>query len=271
MNRLLFKQWILSEMADYGFDQDQRGKPKGGTEAMDGDTIFKTVDGSKIITELAGFPALGPNRPLQRWNDVVEWGIGPGAIQVGLTPLGSMRIVIRRSTKDLCGESTWICTKVVPLGDNAAESKEVSIAHDVYGMVTETSNEMIPGPAKEYEELERLSWKLWAATKRTHPSYIMFPIGMRQQNENYYKLVFEFRGQGAIHQNSGSAGRAEQFNIDMIWEPKRGLIRCLGYNIDSKMKQHSWEVQPAEFNEYYSPQQSHETIIESIVRTFLQY
>jgi hypothetical protein len=272
MNRLLFKQWMLSEMADFGFDNDQRGKPKGGIEAMDGDTLFKAVDGSKIITELASFPALGPNRPLQRWNDVVEWGVGPGAIQVGVTPLGSMRVVVRRMTKDLCGEATWICTKVIPLGDNAAENKETAIAHDVYDTLTEVSNEMVPGPAKEYDELERLSWKLWAATKRQHPSYCMFPIGVRQQNENYYKLVFEFRGHGVNRQKSGSGGgRAEQFNIDMVWEPKRGLIRCLGYDIDSSTGQHSWEVQPAEFNEYYSPQQKHENIIDSIVQTFLQY
>jgi len=269
MNRLLFKQWMLSEMADFGFDQDQQGQPKGGTEEMEGDSPFKNLDGSKIITELASFPALGPNQPLRRWNDVVEWGSGPGAIQVGVTPLGSMRVVIRRMTKDLCGENTWICTKVIPLSDNAAESKETSIAHDVYDMITESSNEMIPGPAKEFDELERLSWKLWAATKRDHPSYCMFPIGMRQQNENYYKLVFEFRGHGV--QKIGSGARAEQFNIDMVWEPKRGLIRCLGYDIDSSLGQHSWKVQPSEFNEYFSPQQKHETIIASIVQTFLQY
>lgn len=270
MNRLLFKQWVLSEIADFGFDQDHRSKPKGGTEEMDGENPFKSVDGSKIITELANLPDLGPNSPLQKWNDVVEWGTGPGAIQVGVTPLGSMRIVIRRMIKDLCGESTWICSKVIPLNDNSSENKEVSIAHDVYSLITEVSNEMIPGPMKEYNELERLSWKLWVATKREHPSYCMFPVGMRKQNENYYKLVFEFRGHGVLRQK-GNKGRAEQFNIDMVWEPRRGLIRCLGYNIDSTLGQHSWEVQPAEFNEYYSPQQEKEDIINSIVKTFLQY
>lgn len=256
-------------MADFGFDQDQRGKPKGGTESMEGDNLFKTVDGSKIITELANFPALGPNEPLHKWNNIIEWGEGPGAIQVGITPLGSMRVVIRRMTRDLLGEATWICEKVIPLDDNKAENQEITIAHDVYSIITEVSQDMVPGPSKEYDELERLTWKLWAAAKRDHPSYCMFPIGMRKQNENCYKLVFEFRGHGAQHQNGNA--RAEQFNIDMVWESKRGLIRCLGYGIDSTMKQHSWEVQPAEFNEYYSPQQKQEVIINSIIQTFLQY
>ena len=271
MTRLLFKHWLLSEVADYGFDQDQRNKPKGGTEEIEGTSPFKPIDGSKIIAELTTFPAIGPNRPRQKWNDVVEWGQGPGAIQVGVTPLGSMKIVVRRLTKDLYGEETWICQRVIPLGDNEAENQEIAIAHDVYDKLAEVANAMIPGPANAYDELERLSWKLWAATKRDHPSYCMFPIGMRKQNENYYKLVFEFRGHGVLRHKSGRPGRAEQFNIDVIWDDKKGLIRVLGYDIASTLGQHSWQVKPSEFNEYFSPQQEHEEIIKNITKIFLQY
>jgi len=269
MDRLLFKHWLISEIADFGFDQDMRNKPKGGTEEMDGDVPFKRVDGSKIITELAKLP-VGPNRPNQKWNDIVEWGRGPGAIQAGVSPLGSMRVVIRRMTKDLQGEATWICHRIFPLSDNKAEDKELSIAHDVYDQLTEVSKEMIPGPDKEFGELERLSWKLWAATKRDHPSYCMFPIGLRKQNEDYYKLVFEFRGHG-VQNNIGLPGRAEQYNIDLIWDKKKGLIRCWGYDIDSSLGQHSWRVQPSDFEEWFSPHQDQNKIIENIVKIFLQY
>ena len=271
MNRLLFKRWLFSEMADFGFDRDQHAKPKGGTEEINGNSLFNPIDGGKIINELSRFPAIGPNSPHRRWNDVVEWGEGPGAIQVSVTPLGSMRIVVRRNTKDLMGETTWICTKVVPLGDNAAEDHEISVAHDVYDQVTEIANEMIPPPADEFDELERLAWKLWVGAKRDHPSYCMFPVGLRKQNEDYYKMVFEFRGQGVLRQKGGRPGRAEQFNIDLVWDHKKGLIRCLGYNIDSTLGQHSWQVKPAEFNEWFSPKQEHEEIIGCITKIFLQY
>jgi hypothetical protein len=271
MSRLLFKNWIVSEMADYGFDQDYRNKPKGGTEEMKGDEPFRRVDGSKIITELAKLPALGPNAPYQKWHDMVEWGDGPGAIQVGVTPLGSMRIVVRRLINDIKGEATWICTDVVPLGDNAAEDKEILIAHDVYGKVTETSQSMLPGPAKEFDDLDRLSWRLWAATKKDHPSYCMFPVGLRKQNENYYKLVFEFRGQGVLRQRTGRQGRAEQYDIDLIWDDKKGLIRCMGYDIESTLGQHSWQVTPSDFNEHFSPNQDYDGIIDNIVKIFMQY
>jgi hypothetical protein len=269
--KLLFKNWLLNEIADFGFDQDMRNKPKGGTEEMDGDTPFKRVDGSKIITELGKLPALGPNKPFQKWNDVVEWGRGPGAIQAGVSPLGSMRVVVRRMVKDLQGEATWICHRVVPLGDNKAEDKELSIAHDVYDQLTEISKEMVPGPEKEFDELERLSWKLWAAAKRDHPSYCMFPIGLKKQNEDYYKLVFEFRGHGVLRQKTGKPGRAEQYNIDLVWDKKKGLIKCWGYDIDSTLGQHSWTVQPSEFNEWFSPKQDQDKIINNIVKIFMQY
>lgn len=271
MNRLLFKHWLVKEMADYGFDTDQRNKPKGGTETVDGNVPFNPIDGSKIITELAKLPAIGPNEPYQKWNDVVEWGSGPGAIQVGVTPLGSMRIVVRRNVKNLIGESTWVCTKIIPLSDNESEDHELSIAHEVYNQITEISGQMIPGPTSEYDDLERLSWKMWQAVKRDHPSYIMFPIGLRKQNEDYFKMVFEFRGHGVLRQKNCGGGRAEQFNIDLVWDKRKGMIRCMGYNIDSTDRQHSWEVQPAEFDEWFSPKQDQTEIINCVTETFLQY
>jgi hypothetical protein len=271
MKPLLFKNWLLKEFADFGFDQDQRGKPQGGTETVSGETVFKPLDGSKIITELAKLPAIGPNTPFQKWQDSVEWGNGPGAIQVGVTPLGSMRIVVRRKISDLYGESCWICTDIVPLGDNESENKEISIAQDVYNKITEQANEMIPSPLKKFEEFDRLCWRLWSETKKKHPSYIMFPLRYVKQNENYYKLVYEFRGHGVMSSKKGRPHRAEQFNIDMIWDENKGLVRCLGYNIDSTLGQHSWKVQPPEFEEYFSPTQDKQQIIENITKIFLQY
>lgn len=269
MRNLLFKHWLLSEMADYGFGRDQINKVKGGTESIDGDLIFKTLKGNEIIDELARSP-VGPNEAVKRWNNQVEWGIGPGAIQVNITPLGSMRVVVRRQIKDLKGEATWICEKVINLSDNKSPGKELAIAQNVYGSVNEIANEMMPGPVKEFGELDRLAWKLWAVAKREHPSYCMFPVSFRKQNENCYKLVFEFRGHGVQRQGS-KPGRAEQYNIDVIWDDGKGLIRCMGYEIDSDLRQHTWSIQPSDFNELFSVNQGNEKIIESIIKTFLQY
>jgi len=271
MNRLLFKNWLISEMADFGYGRETWGKPKGGTQDIEGQEVFKSIDGSKIISELSRMPALGSNFPYKKWNDMVEWGNGNGAIQAGVTPLGSMHIVVRRLINDLQGEPTWICSKIVSLKDNKSENKELNIAHDVYGEITELANQMVPAPSKEYEDFKRFCERLWTDAKSNHPSYCMFPTSLRQQNENYYKLVFEFRGHGVLRQKSGRPSRAEQFNIDVIWENKKGLIKVMGYDIDSTLKQHSWSVKPSEFNEYFSPNQEESENIDNIIKIFMQY
>ena len=271
MTHLLFKNWLIKEFADFGFDDPDKNKPKGGTVEMDGEEPFKVINSSKIMTELYRLSSVGPNRAIRKWNDVVEYGTGPGALRVNISPLGSMKIIVRRMVKDLVGEETWICKHVFPLDDQKDENKEISIAHNVYETVTEIANDMIDGPDKEFEELDRLAWKMWTASKRNHPSYCMFPVNLRKQNENYYKLVFEFKGQGVLRQISPKPGRAEQFNIDLYWDKNKGLIRCWGYDIDSTLSQHSWRVQPSMFDEWFSPHQNQEQIIDNTISIFMQY
>jgi hypothetical protein len=99
----------------------------------------------------------------------------------------------------------------------------------------------------------------------------MFPIDLRKQDENYYKLVFEFRGQGVGSPYNGKTGRSEQFNIDLIYYPKKGFLRCMGYDIDSSMRERKWSIQPSEWDEAFAPKDDENTIIENIVKLFLQY
>lgn len=270
MAQLSFKNWLIKEFADYGFDDNQRNTSKGGTDIMDGDTVFKVVNTSKIMTELTRLSSIGPNKPMRRWSDMVEYGDGPGALRVSITPLGSMKIVARRLVLDLLGEETWICKHVFPIDDQKDENKEISIAHNVHETITEIANDMIDGPNKDFDELDRLAWKLWVASKRNHPSYCMFPMNLRKQNENYYKLVFEFKGHGVLRQGT-RPGRCEQFNIDLYWDKKKGLIRCWGYDVESSLGQHSWRVQPSEFDEWFSPKQDQGQIIDNVISIFMQY
>lgn len=270
MPHLLFKQWMLSEMADYGYDSRRSAKTMGGTEIIPGDQLFDMVDTNKIIDELAKLPPLGPNFPNQPWNNIVEWGNAPGAIQVQCTTFGSLKFVARRRTSDLLGESVWICKKVRPVSDIDDEDKEISVAHEMHEIVKNLSQEMIDSPAREYEDFERLAWRMWAGLKKEHPSYCMFPIGLRKQHENYYKLVFEFRGAGQGHVDS-NGGFLRQFDVDLIWDAKRGLIRCWGYNIDSATNKSDWSVSPSEWDEWFTPNQPAQEIIEAVVNIFMQY
>lgn len=259
-------------MANYGFG-DANAEIKGGTEVMHGDGVFKRIDTGLIINELTRMPPIAGNiGAAQIWEDTVVWGNdNAGAIKVAATPLGSLKLVVRRLVKDLQGENTWVFRKVFPLRDDIDQYHESVIAGNVYDTVVEISQEPLEAPDAEYEELDRLANKLWHTTKKQHPSYIMFPTSFRKQNENYYKLVYEMRGQGAGSPYQGKTGRTERFDIDLIYEPNSGMIRCFGYDIDSSMRERSWMIQTPEWDEKFSPRQDSDEIVRNIVTTFMQY
>ena len=270
MNRLSFGYWLKNEMADYGFG-DVTNKILGGTDPMPGDNLFQPIDTSLIMNELVKMPDLGSIEAVQIWDDCIQWGTEVGAFSASVSPRGSMRVVTRRLTKDLEGKPTWICKEVYGISDFDDQHKEKQIAHRVFDKISEMNQENIDTPVKDYEDLEKLAWKLWQTTKKQHPSYIMFPTTLRKQDENYYKLVYEFRGQGVGSPYNGKTGRAEQFDIDLVYYPKTGLIRCFGYDIDSSSRERKFYVSTMEWNEYFSPHQDENKIIESIVKMFLQY
>ena len=119
-----------------------------------------------------------------------------------------------------------------------------------------------------FNDLKKLSWKMWDRCKAIFPSYIMFPIGLKQMSENYYKIVFEFKGYGV---EAPSSMRAEQFNIDIHFNKKTGIIKVWGYNIDSDIGQHTWKVQISDFNEWFAPSQPIEEIVKAVHNSLMTY
>jgi hypothetical protein len=238
---------------------------------MRGEEVFNPVSSSKIMTELARLPGVGIKTPDRKWNNIVEYGDGFGAIQVAVAPLGSMRIMTRRKTSDLQGNPVWILKNVFPLCDKKDLNLEETIASNIHQKLFEIENKMVEGPASEYPEFKKLAEKLWNSAKRNHPSYIMFPVTMRLQSENLYKFIFEFRGQGIGAPTQNRTGRAERFDIDLYWDREKGLIRCWAYDIESNINQHNWSVQVSEWDENFSPKQPINEIVEAIIVNFLQY
>lgn len=269
MNKLSFKHFL--EFANYGFDDAASNHIMGGTEVMQGDSLFSKFNTNLIIEELVRLPPISTHDGVQIWDEAVQWGTEPGAIRVSASPLGSLRLMTRRLAKDLHGESIWLCKDVLPIKDFYDQHKEIDLAHKLHEKIEHLAQQPLEAPDNNYEETERLAWKLWHVAKKRHPSYIMFPVTLRRQDENYYKLVFEFRGQGAGSPYNGKTGRAEQFNIDLIYYPKRGLLRCMGYDIDSSMRERKFYVQPSEWDEAFSPKDDENLIIENIIKLFLQY
>ena len=271
MNKLLkFGEYThLREMADFGFEKMSNTEPTGGTKILDDAGPINPINCETIMAELARLPALGIYKPSWTWQDILEWGDGVGAIKIDVSPLGSYKIVARRHIKDIRGETTWVCKKVFPLDENEHDDNEIELAHNIYEGITKISTTMIDSPRwGNYPDFERLVEKLTHEVRHQYPNYIMFPKGTKKISEDYYKIYFEFKGHGV---EAPGSNRAEQFDIDIFWDRKKGLVRIWGYDIVSSKSQHSWQPQPSEFDEWFSPAQPIEEIIECVVAMFLTY
>jgi len=263
-----FKKFInLKEWADFGFGSRLK-KPMGGTKPIEGHLPIDIIHSGKILAEILSSSDIGQYVANPKFENLIEWGNDAGALQLHLTPLGSYKIIARRKLFDASGEENWICKKVFPLDEGYVNTKEEIYASNIHNFLVELNEEMIDSPNVQYKDFNKLSLKIFSNVRKVYPSYCMFPVGMYKKNENYHKYVFEFRGHGV---EAPSGLRAEQFNIDLLWDPKKGLIRCWGYDIDSTTRQHSWKVQPSEWDEWFSPTQEANDIIDCISKIFMTY
>lgn len=264
-----FKRFVnIVEFAEFGFGSKLMKRPMGGTKTIAGHKVIDIIHSSKIIGEIVNSGSIGNHKPNQRFQNLIEYGSEPGAIQLHLTPLGSYKIITRRLASAINGEQVWICKKVFPLEEGLHNTIEEVYASEIHDYMTGLNEENLDAPSVEFKDFNKLSLRLFANVRKTFPSYCMFPIGLFKKSENYHKCVFEFRGHGV---EAPTASRAEQFNIDLLYDKKLGLIRCWGYNIDSSTKQHSWRVQPSEWDEWFAPTQKFDEIVDAISKIFMTY
>lgn len=258
-------------MANYGFDQTATSQILGGTESMDGDGVFEICNTSVVMNELAQMPPVGNLVANQLFENTVQWGADMGAIQANIMPLGSERLIVTRLVPNARGEKVWICKYTYAFKDNKDQYKEHEIADRVYNEVRKIAKQPLEASDTDFQDMERLTWKLWHTTRKLHPSYIMFPLRLQKMEENYFKLVYEYRGQGVGTPMNGYTGKSEQFNIDLVYYPKTGMIRSFAYEIDSNPNGQKWQLQTPEWDMNFSPKQDEDEIIKNIVMNFMQY
>jgi hypothetical protein len=267
---LKFTDYALQrEWADYGFEKRSVLGPVGGSEDIKGEKPYSQFKTEEIIHELVRQPPLGLFHPRRR-PGIVEWGENVGAMKVEFSPAGSSKAFVRRLIKDLQGEQTWVCKYIWPFGNQSGlQEKEMPVAHEMYEHLEKLSLELIDSAKRDYPEFDRLADKLTTAVRLNYPSYCMFPVGVKKINEDYYKIYFEFRGHGVLAPPRQT--RIEQFDIDLFWDKKKGVVRCWGYNIESPTKGRKWIVSPSEWDEWFAPSQPIEEIVECVKRIFMTY
>lgn len=254
------------EFANYGFEFSPK-KVYGGTRTQEGEKPIDYVNSNIIIDEVSKYKINNLNG-VKFWENTVQWGNEVGAIKVEVTPFGSYRIIIKKLIKDLIGESVWVTKHVIDLDDDDSNHKEMDYVENCISLVNNINQENLDYAIKEYSEFDKLAWNLWNKCKAVFPSYIMFPIGMKKMEENYYKIVFEFKGSGV---EAPTRSRAEQFDIDVYHNKKTGIIKVWGYDIDSDTRKHDWQVQISDFNEWFAPSQTIEQIVNAVHNSLMTY
>lgn len=257
-----FKQYLKEGKDIFGFD-NEFGLAQKKLAVID-DMPIDPIDSEIFLSELNRLK-IGTKRPLWDWHNKVQWGRSVGAVQADVSPIGSSKVVLRRLTSDLEGEPVWVCKKIMRLNDIGVNKNEVSVAYNIYNLLTEIDRQLIDAPERRYDNLKKIAQSLQIGLSINPPEIFIYE-GARQISDNYYLIYFTYRGAG-----SGGSFKAEQFNIQLSYDPKRGLIRSWGNEVVSEKGQRSWELNPSEWDEYFTPSQPIEEIVDAIKTAFSAY
>ena len=262
------EEWEFKDV--FGFDAEY---PQFQKKEDDGKPI-RRLDSGLVLDELAKSP-LGTKQPSHTWHDMIEWGHGQnGDIKITFSPLGSFKATIRKRQMDLEGNSVWICKKVIPLNAQSfpdqpvskPSKSEVAIAEEIYDIAKKIDEEFMNASQHEFE-MEDLVVETARKAKIYAPQIFIYS-GCRKLDENNYIIYFGVRGQGVQRRDQR---KVEQFDINMNFDNKKGIIRVWGCDISSPIKSNSWQSRPAEWNELFTTSQNKEEIAECIVNSLLTY
>jgi hypothetical protein len=263
-----FKEWVISEGKDiFGFEKDRGPIQK---EVEDERPIIP-INAEFLVEEMMKNEVNGLS-PFSAYADQIQWGTTPGAVRMVISPLGSFKSIMRKLQKNLLGEDVWVCKRIVPYKDiiHSDFSFDENFSAELFEEIKKVYDEPIEAADSSYKGLEALTIKLYnESVKKNVLPKIFIPMGIRQikKNENYI-IYFECKGHGV---ETPGSGRLEVFMINMSYDPKTGMIRSFGHDVQSPKKGHVWYPQPSEWDENFSPNQREKDIILSITGALKTY
>lgn len=265
--KLSFKKWLVESSDIFGFEKINNQIP---LEVQD-EYPITPINIENMMNELLR-TKLNETSPFSKFLHHIQWGTHNGATQMVVSPLGSFKSIIRRLQTNLLGESVWICKKILPYKDvmHANLKIDEDLAHILFDEIQKTNEKHVESAIGDYKNLENLIVQL--VRKCQEPSilpklFIFRGVRELKHNENYI-IHFECRGQGV---ETPGSGRLEMFSIDMSYNPKTGLVRSIGHDVQSPKKGHRWTPQPSEWDEYFSPAQDNSEIIKCICGALSTY
>ena len=279
MKPINFKEWLAKTPEDlFGIDPDENVSKEElrRRRAENYDTPGGSLSPTLLMSELLKMGPVGNKAPERIWNDVVGYGDHDraGALMAVMTPTGSLRINIRKLAMDLEGNKVWALKKVISLVDQYDQTdrgniSETGLAYHYHGEIEKINTASIDSANNDYKNTETLALKLAAMARRQHPS-VMHYQGIRKHSENHYQIYFQYRGHGQGG-NVPKQSVMEQFDINLVYYPSRGVLRCWGGEIQSPKNAHRWKLMPSEWDEYFMPSQPMAEIADAIIESFMTY
>jgi hypothetical protein len=257
-----FNNWVQGKDI-FGFDKD-RNRPQQDRTELDELPIDDVS--SSVVMEYLGKMILPTREPLLEFDTQVRWGEGPGAIRVNLSPLGSFKAIIRKNINDLEGNPIWICKEVLPLIYRKHESED-NLSIDLFNHVQTIDEMPLDSPAGHFDNLEAFVGRLADRVKKLAPPIFVFE-GVKKMTDNHYLIYMSCRGGGT---GAPDNQRLNEFVINISFDPKRGILKNFGYNVQSSMRGYTWEIQPSEWEEYYTPTQKPDEIINATIAALSTY
>jgi len=259
MDKYKFKTYC--EFADFGFRHDQTQAPKNDPDPG----VFKPLDVEYITKSLLRLKST--TKKQERFAGELLYGEGVGSVRLQFTPFGGLKAIIRKLTKDLHGESVWICKRVVEIR-HLFDDHPDKLTHELDKVINEVAGEGIDSPSNTFEETERLVLHM-ASKLRTARGDLFFYEGIRRTKENAdYTIHFGLHGMGV--QRRGQK-RVDEFCVRVVYRQDKGYIQIIGQEVDGPLGRHDWRIDQAQWNEIFMPSQPMEEIIESqyhLVRSF---
>ncbi len=260
MNNFSFKDYL--EWADFGLDKLPRGKI---IENPDDVLPMKPLN-IEYVCEQIGKYKLGLKESTDQFFGEMQWGDGPGAVKLSFGPYRGLRVVIKHLTTNLHGEATWVCKKVLEVR-NFYDKNEDTLAQKLIKLLEEVDKQGIESPKNDYENLENLVSYMASSLRRNTSQRIFTFEGIRRLTDNKHYII-HFGCMGAGLQRQGQK-RLDQLHIEVKYES--GLIKICCNEIGDSVKSHKWKIDPSQFIEYYSPAQSKEEIVGTVVSLLNSY
>ena len=265
MKRLSFKEFIINEdYADFGFDPQERRSPVPPADTVNDDDLPTVQVNIEYLCNLLAAKPVGLREGKQKYFSVIEWGDGPGSIRVRIGT--RCETIIERLQYDLEGNPIWATKRTFCVNRRKFHDKEAVIAKEIHEELKEINELPLESPSREYKELPDLIRAMASGTARSVNDPLFYE-GVKKINDNNYIIYFGAKGQGV-----GEVGqrRIEEVLIDVSFNPKTGVIKLINGEVESPLKQRTWEMMPSDYILHYMPSQSRDEIVNTIA-TLMKY